>query len=61
VGSVRGRGAVNDALLARTAPVAWNLIGLTGDYDWHGNKQVAKGGSRPLRRVLPVETSFAAP
>jgi hypothetical protein len=49
--TLRERGAVNDALLGHIAPLSWNHIGLTGDYNWHANKRVAKGGSRPPRRV----------
>ena len=33
------------------APIApWEHINLTGDYVWHANKRVAKGGFRPLRK-----------
>jgi hypothetical protein len=51
VNALRERGAVNDALLGHIAPLGWNHIELTGDYNWHANKRVAKGGFRPLRRV----------
>jgi hypothetical protein len=43
------------------APLGWNHIGLTGDYNWHANKRVAKGGFRPLRRVRSMESTVAAP
>jgi hypothetical protein len=46
VNALRQRGAVNDALLGHIAPLDWNHIGLTGDYNWHANKRVAKGGFR---------------
>ena len=61
VKALRERGAVNDALLGHIAPLGRNHIGLTGDYNWHGNKRVAKGGFRPLRRVRSMESSVAAP
>jgi hypothetical protein len=61
VTALRERGAVNDTLLGHIAPLGWNHIGLTGDYNWHANKRVAKGGFRPLRRVRPVESVVAAP
>jgi len=61
VNALRERGAVNDALLAHLAPLGWNHIGLTGDYNWHANKRVAKGGFRPLRRVRSRESTVAAP
>jgi hypothetical protein len=61
VNALRERGAVNDALLGHIAPLGWNHIGLTGDYNWHANKRVAKGGFRPLRRVRSTESTVAAP
>jgi TnpA family transposase len=61
VNALRERGAVNDALLGHIAPLGWNHIGLTGDYNWHANKRVAKGGFRPLRRVRTMESTVAAP
>jgi hypothetical protein len=48
VNALRERGTVNDALLGYLAPLGWNHIGLTGDYNWHANKRVAKGGFRDL-------------
>ena len=61
VNSLRERGTVNDDLLGHLAPLGWNHIGLTGDYNWHANKRVAKGGFRPLRRVRSMESTVAAP
>ena len=61
VNALRERGTVNDALLGHLAPLGWNHIGLTGDYNWHANKRVAKGGFRPLRRVRSMESTVAAP
>jgi len=37
------------ALLQHASPLGWEHINLTGDYTWHTNKRVAKGGFRPLR------------
>jgi hypothetical protein len=61
VNALRERRAVNDALLGHIAPLGWNHIGLTGDYNWHANKRVAKGGFRPLRRARSMESTVAAP
>ena len=61
VNALRERGAVDDALLGHIAPLDWNHIGFTGDYNWHANKRVAKGGFRPLRRVRSMESTVAAP
>lgn len=61
VNALRERSMVNDALLGHLAPLGWNHIGLTGDYNWHANKRVAKGGFRPLRRVRSTESTVAAP
>jgi len=36
-------------LLQHVSPLGWEHINLTGDYTWHANKRVAKGGFRPLR------------
>jgi hypothetical protein len=33
--------------------LVWNHINLTGDYRWQGDKRVAQGQFRPLRRPLP--------
>ncbi len=35
--------------LAHVSPLSWEHINLTGDYTWHTNRRVAKGGFRPLR------------
>jgi hypothetical protein len=61
INALRERGAVNDALLGHIAPLGWNHIGLTGDYNWHANKRVAKRGFRLLRRVRSMESTVAAP
>ena len=61
VNALRERGAINDALLGHTALPGWNHNGLTGDYNWHAKKRVAKGGFRPLRRVRSMESTVAAP
>jgi len=37
------------ALLQHVSPLGWEHVNLTGDYTWHTNKRVAKGGYRPLR------------
>ena len=37
------------ALLQHVSPLGWEHINLTGDYTWHTNKRVVKGGFRPLR------------
>ncbi len=37
------------ALLQHVSPLGWEHINLTGDYTWHTNKRVGKGGFRPLR------------
>ncbi len=39
------------ALLQHVSPLGWEHVNLTGDYTWHTNKRVAKGGYRPLRVV----------
>jgi len=41
--------AVDFALFQHVSPLGWEHINLTGDYTWHTNKRVAKGGFRPLR------------
>lgn len=41
--------AFNRDLLQHVSPLGWEHINLTGDYTWHTNKRVAKGGFRPLR------------
>lgn len=52
--------SVDDALLRHIAPLGWNHVALTGDYTWHANKRVAKGGYRPLRRPTPIESAALA-
>jgi TnpA family transposase len=44
---------IDEALLKHAAPVHWNHIILTGDYNWRQNKRVEKGGFRPLRQPSP--------
>jgi hypothetical protein len=41
--------AFDPALLQHVSPLGWEHVNLTGDYTWHTNKRVAKGGFRPLR------------
>ena len=50
--------AFDPALLQHVSPLGWEHVNLTGDYTWHTNKRVAKGGFRPLR--IP-RTGFAKP
>jgi len=40
--------------------LGWEHINLTGDYVWHANKRVAKGGFRPLRKAKTRFTSVTA-
>lgn len=61
VAALREHRSVDEALLRHVAPLGWNHIGLTGDYSWHANRRVAKGGYRPLRRPKPVESTLSAP
>jgi TnpA family transposase len=42
---------VKDSFLTHLSPLGWEHINLTGDYVWHANKRVAKGGFRPLRKA----------
>jgi len=48
---------IDDQLLPHLSPLPWDHIHLTGDYHWHANKRVAKGGFRPLRqrKTQPTE------
>jgi TnpA family transposase len=46
--------AVDFALFQHVSPLGWEHINLTGDYTWHTNKRVAKGGFRPLRTAKRV-------
>ena len=41
--------AFDPVLLQHVSPLGWEHVNLTGDYIWHANKKVAKGGFRPLR------------
>jgi hypothetical protein len=41
--------AVDHALFPHVSPLGWEHVNLTGDYTWHTNKRVARGGFRPLR------------
>lgn len=52
---------IDESLQPHVSPLGWNHIGLTGDYSWHANKQVAKGGFRPLRRPKSVESTHFEP
>lgn len=42
---------LDSTLLQHVSPLGWEHIILTGDYTWHTNKRVAKGGYRPLRNL----------
>jgi hypothetical protein len=50
-------GQIDESLHAHFLPLGWNHKALTGGYSWHANKRVAKGGFRPLRRVIPVDST----
>jgi TnpA family transposase len=54
-------GQIDESLLPHVSPLGWNHIGLTGDYSWHANKRVAKGGFRPLRRAKSAESTHFEP
>ncbi len=59
VQQLRSQGAIlPDELLAHVAPLGWEHIALTGDYDW--NTARPAGGLRPLRAVPEVFTMRAA-
>ncbi len=47
-----------DELLAHVAPLGWEHIALTGDYDWNTARPV--DGLRPLRAVPEAFTLRAA-
>ena len=50
VAALRAQGhQVDDALLKHVAPIHWNHVILTGDYNWRQNRRVEKGGFRPFR------------
>ena len=61
VAALRETQTVDDSLLRHIAPLGWNHVALTGDYSWHANKRVAKGGFRPLRRPKPMDSMAPAP
>ena len=41
-------------LLQHVSPLGWEHVNLTGDYTWHANKRIAKGGFRPLLNPKPA-------
>lgn len=49
------------SLLQHVSPLGWEHVNLTGDYTWHSNKRVAKGGFRPLRIPRNPRNGFGAP
>jgi TnpA family transposase len=49
---------VDTGLLQHVSPLGWEHVGLTGDYLWHSDKRVAKGGFRTLR---PPGTRLGSP
>jgi len=55
-------GAVDEALLKHVAPVHWNHIILTGDYNWRQNRRVEKGDFGrcvpPVRRLSVLWRPF---
>lgn len=51
VDALRQHDNVDETLLPHVSPLGWEHINLTGDYVWHANKRVAKGGFRPLRAI----------
>jgi TnpA family transposase len=51
VKALQDAGPVDETLLPHLSPLSWEHIHLTGDYHWHANKRVAKGGFRPLRQA----------
>ena len=61
VTALRETQTIDDSLLPHMAPLGWNHVALTGDYSWHANKRVAKGGFRPLRRSKPIDSMVPAP
>jgi hypothetical protein len=57
---LRANGArVPDELLAHVAPLGWEHISLTGDYDWAAAAP-PPGGFRPLRDVRAAFLPLAA-
>jgi TnpA family transposase len=57
VKALREDRTVEDHLLQHLSPLPWDHIHLTGDYHWHANKRVAKGGFRPLRQRKTPSTA----
>jgi hypothetical protein len=49
------------SLLQHVSPLGWEHVNLTGDYTWHSNKRVAKGGFRPIRIPRNSRNGFGAP
>lgn len=49
VDALRQRETIDESLLAHLSPLGWEHISLTGDYLWHTDRSVARGGFRPLR------------
>jgi hypothetical protein len=49
--ALQAAGPVDELPLLHLWPLFWEHIHLTGDYHWHANKRVAKGGFRPLRQA----------
>jgi TnpA family transposase len=45
---------LDHALFQHVSALGWEHVNLTGDYTWHTNKRVAKGGFRPLRTAKKV-------
>jgi hypothetical protein len=43
-----GKG-IPEILLLHLSPLGWEHINMTGDYVWHANRRVVKGGFRSLR------------
>ena len=59
VQQLRAKGvSVPDELLAHVAPLGWEHIALTGDYDWNPAKPVS--ALRPLRAVPEAFSRRAA-
>lgn len=53
--ALREHATIDETLLPHVSPLGWEHINLTGDYVWHANRRVARGGFRPLRPVkLPL-------
>lgn len=52
--ALRQHEMVDEALLPHISPLGWEHINLTGDYVWHENRRVSRGGFRPLRASKPA-------